>query len=135
MKNNILRFLVSVILGSLVKEFLHTNIGIPAPDYNKFIDLMAYVTSPFGSAFGVSITYYLLGDRLPTKSSFLKGIMLGALVLLVEGQLVRQPLMDLLLKNTFREVFLYQLQVCLSNLAMAVVVAFIIKPKYHDLRQ
>jgi hypothetical protein len=130
MRNDILRFLIAVILAGFVKEFLHTNIGMPATDYSKFIDIMAYITSPFGSALGVSITYYFLGDRLPTKSRFLKGITLGMLVLLIEGQLIRQPLMNFLLKDSGREIFLSQLQICLSNLAMAIIIALIIKPKY-----
>jgi hypothetical protein len=130
MKSNVLRFLIAVILASIIREFLHTTIGIPAPSYSKFINIMAYVTSPLGSALGIAITYYFFGDRLPTNSSFLKGIMLGMLVLLIDGQLIRQPLMNLLLSNTLREVFLVQLQLDLSTLAMTVTIALILKPKY-----
>lgn len=130
MRENIIRFLISIILAGIVDEFIHTHVGIPAPSYNTFIDTIAYVTKPL-EALGVAIIYYLLGDRLPTQSRFLKGIFLGLILLLAEGQLIRQPLMNLLFSsNTFKDILLRQSQVWLAHLAMTIIIALIIKPRY-----
>lgn len=130
MRENIIRFVIATILAGILDEFIHTHVGIPAPSYNTFIDTIAYITKPL-EAFGVAIIYYLLGDRLPTQSRFLKGVFLGLILLLAEGQLIRQPLMNLLFpSNAVKDILLRQSQVWLSHLAMTIIIALIIKPKY-----
>jgi len=129
MKSNAWRFIIAVLLAGFVGEFIHTHVGIGGAFYGTFIDVIAYLTKP-EEAIGVAILYYLMGDRLPTRSRLLKGILLALILLLVKGQLIRQPLMNWLLPNTLKEVFLYQLQVWLSNFAMAMIITWIIRPKY-----
>lgn len=129
MKNNVIRFWVAILLAGFVVEFIHTHVGIGGQLYGTFIDTIAYLTKP-EEALGVAIVYYLMGDRLPTKSNFLRGILLGLILLLIKGQLIRQLLMNFLLPNTLKEVFLLQIQVWLSNFAMAIIISLIIRPKY-----
>lgn len=132
MRENIIRFVIAIILAGILDEFIHTHVGIPAPSYNMFIDTMAYVTKPL-EALGVAIIYYLLGDRLPGQSQLLKGVVMGLLLLLAEGQLIRQPFMNLLFSsNTLKDILLRQSQVWLSHLTMTVIIALIIKPKYSS---
>ena len=126
-----MRFLIIVILAGIVAEFIHTNVGIPAPHYGEFIDSVAYLTKPL-QALGVAIIYYLVGDRLPTHSRFLKGIILGLLMLLAKGQLIREPLMNFLLPNTTTDILLQSSQVWLSNFAMAIIITLMITPKYNN---
>ena len=130
-KNNFIRFVIGVILAGIAAEFIHTHMGIPAPHYNRLIDTIAYLTKPL-EALGVAIIYYLIGDRLPTQSRFLSGIILGLLMLLAQGQLIREPFMNLLLPNTWWEVLLRQSQIWASNLAMAIIIALFITPKYGN---
>ncbi|EKD54747.1 MAG: hypothetical protein ACD_60C00048G0010 [uncultured bacterium] len=126
-----IRFLIGVVLAGVVAEFIHTNVGMPATHYNTFIDLVAYLTKPL-QALGAAIIYYLMGDRLPTQSRFLRGIILGLLILLVKGQLIREPLMNFLLPNTMTEVLLQSTQVWLSNFAMAIIITLMITPKNNS---
>jgi len=130
MISNTWRFIIAAILAGLVVEFIHTHVGVGGAFYGTFVDTIAYLTKS-EEALGVAVLYYLIADRLPAQSRFFKGIFLALILLLVKGQLIRQPLMNLLLPNTFTEVFLYQIQVWSSNFAMALIIAFIIKPK-HD---
>jgi len=119
---------LGILLASIVSEAVHTNIGIPAPSYGFYIDFIAYATKPL-EALGMAIIFYLLGDRLPTQSLFVKGVLLGCLILLVEGMLIRQPLMNLLFSdNTFSDVFLRQLQIWLHVFVMSIIIAYAISP-------
>ena len=129
MRFNILQFLVASILAGAVADFIHIHVGIGVPAYNNFIETMSYLTKP-EEAFGVAVIYYYMGDRLPTQSRFIKGIILGTVLLLSKGQLIRQLLMNLLLLNTLKESSLFQSQVWLSTFAMSIIIAFIIQPRY-----
>lgn len=126
-----IRFVVAVFLAGIIGDFIHIHVGIGGQVYSPFIMLMSYATKPL-EALGFGLIYYLLGDRLPTQSRILKGLMLGILILLSKGELIRQPFMNLLLPNTVAEVFLRQSQVWLSNLVMAIIIALLIKPKYSS---
>lgn len=123
------RFFIAIVLAGFSAEFIHTHLGIPAPSYSPFINFMAYLTKLL-EALGVAIIYYFIGDRLPTQSRLVKGIILGLILLLAKGMLIRQPFMNLLLPNKLEEVLLVQSQIWLSNLAMAIIIALLIKPKY-----
>lgn len=129
MKNNIIRFSIGIILAGIVAEFIHSNFAMHAPSYDAFIDLIAYVTKPL-QALGVAIVYYLLGDRLPTRSRFLKGILLGVIVLLVRDGFIRGLVMNLLLPNTWKDVFLLYSQIWLSTFAMTIIIVMFVEPKY-----
>lgn len=132
MQNNIIRVLVAVILAGIVADFIHIHVGIGVPTYNTFIQTISYLTKP-EEAIGVAIVYYLIGDRLPTQSRIIRGVILSLILLLVDGQLIRQLLMNLLLPNTWKEALLFQSQVWLSKVAMAIIITLIIKPKYDSL--
>ena len=134
MRFNILRFLVASILAGVVADFIHTHVGIGVPTYNSFIETMSYLTKS-EEALGVAIIYYFLGDRLPTHSRLIKGIILGVILLLSQGQLIRQLFMNLLLPNTLREALLFQSQVWLSKFAEAIIIALLIQSKYSFYKQ
>ncbi len=125
-----LRVVIGVILASIAAEAIHTHVGIPAVSYSRYINFMSYVTKPL-EAIGIAIIYYLLGDRLPTQSRLLKGLLLGCIILLAEGELIREPFMNLLFpSNTLWGVLLRQFEHWLALLAMTVILAYTIKPRY-----
>lgn len=130
MKTNTLRFIFAVILGGFLANFIHIHVG-GAPIYSTFIQSMSYLTK-WTEALGVAILYYLMGDRLPTQSRIIKGFLLGVMILLAEGQLVRQLFMNLLLPNTIREVFVIQSRVWLATFVMTFIITLLIKPKYDQ---
>lgn len=127
MKNKPLLVIFAIILAGFVSEFIHTHFGTGVPLYGTFIDTIAYLTKP-EEAVGVAIIYYLLGDRLPTHSRMIKGILLG--LLMVRGQLFRELFIDLLLPNTFKEAFLFELQAWAATFVTTIIIAWFIKPKY-----
>jgi hypothetical protein len=131
MRHNIIRFLIAVVLAGVVADFIHIHVGIGVPTYDAFIQTISYLTKP-EEAVGVAIFYYLMGDRLPTQSRIVKGIIISLILLLAEGQLIRQLLMNLLLPNTIKEALLFQSQVWLSKFAMVIIITLIIKPKYDS---
>jgi hypothetical protein len=112
-----------------VSEFIHTHFGTGVPMYGSYIDTIAYLTKPEDAA-GVAIIYYLLGDRLPTRSRVIKGISLGLILLMIRGQLFREFFIDLLLPNSFSEAFLFELQVWAATFATTIIIAWFITPKY-----
>lgn len=59
---------------------------------------IAAITS-IETGIGLVVLYALLRPALPFKSSFMRGIMLGVLLLAVMGRLLRQPLMNLVSGN------------------------------------
>lgn len=126
---SIRRFAIGVLLAGCVSEFIHTHIGLGAAQYSLWFDSVAYLTKPLESL-GMAIVYYYMADRLPGKSRFLHSMILGALVLLIKDGMIRQPLMNFLLPNTLRQVLLLTSQVWLANVAAAMIICFIIKPKY-----
>lgn len=126
---SIRRFAIGVILAGCVSEYIHTHIGLGAAHYSLWVNRIAYLTKPLESL-GMAIVYYYMADRLPGKSRFFHGLILGALVLLVKDGLIRQPLMNFLLPNTLREVLLLTSRVWLANVAAAMIICFIIRTKY-----
>lgn len=126
---SVIRFAIGVLLAGCVSEFIHTHVGLGVIHYSLWFDSIAYLTKPLESL-GVAIVYYYMADRLPGKSRFFHGLILGALMLLVKDGLIRQPLMNFLLPNKLGEVLLLTSQVWLDNVAVAMIICFIIKPKY-----
>ena len=59
---------------------------------------IAAVTS-IETGIGLVVLYALLRPALPSKSSFVRGIILGILLLAVMGRLLRQPFMNLVSGN------------------------------------
>lgn len=123
-----IRIILGIILAAILAEAVHTHVGIPAPSYSPFINFMSYVTKPL-EAIGIAIIYYLLGDRLPTQSRLFKGFLLACIILLAEGQLIRQPFMNLLFpSNTLGGILLRQLEKWLEVIVMCIIIAYTIKP-------
>jgi hypothetical protein len=124
---DLLRSIIAIVLAGLVADFIHTHVGIGVPTYNAFIQTISYLTKP-EEALGIAIIYYLLGDHLPTHSRIIKALLLSAITLLSQGELIRQLLMNLLLPNTWQEALRFQSHVWLANLTMTLIIVFSIKP-------
>lgn len=137
-----LRFFLAILIASLASLSIHIffldwigsviaskmqGIVIAHPPYSQFINFMAYATI-FIPVSAVSFVYYIGGDKIPCDNRFLKGIILGIFILLIKGALIREPLMNLLVGNPITVVLMQQSQVWISNLSMAVIIAFIINP-------
>jgi len=129
MQNRWWKIILAIFLAGIVADYLHIHSGIDVPSYLTLIEIWSYLTKPLEAA-GVALIYYLLGDRLPTRSRLIKGLFLTLIVLLTEGQLIRQLFMNLLLPNTLREALAFQRQVWLSHLAMCLIITLLIIPKY-----
>lgn len=52
------------------------------------------------------IIYILIRKVIPSKSSVIKGLILGMLLLMINGSLIRQPLMDYLIGNPLKIVLI-----------------------------
>lgn len=63
--------------------------------YPRWIVAVAFTTG-LVPTFGKVLMYLLIRDRLPGRDAWQKGLLFGALLLLIHNDTLRQPLMDLL---------------------------------------
>ena len=109
------------------------NIHILHPDQYGFkVTFFAYLTLLIPAS-GIAFLYYFTGKDLPFNSRIVKGILLGIFLLLVKGDLIRQPIMDYLVGNPIIVVFLQHAQVWVYNLAITIVIALIVPFKNKSL--
>jgi uncharacterized membrane protein YkvI len=74
---------------------------------------------------GLVILYALVREALPGKSSLVRGILLGVLLLAIMGRLIRQPLMDLIIGNPVSVVAVQDGISWVVWLAMCIVLALV----------
>jgi hypothetical protein len=91
--------------------------------YPTYINIFAYITVIF-PGLGLATIYYFLRPYFTTQSRFLRGVILGTLILLLEGELIRQPIMNILVGNPISVALLQQSQVWLTHY-MAILVVFL----------
>ncbi len=115
-------FLLKLITPIVNKEMV--GVQIAHPPYSVFINIAAYLTVILSAA-GMAIVYYFLAPHFPFNSRVLRGLCLAALVLLVKGELIRVPIMNILVGNPIKIALLQQSQIWISNIAMALMIAFV----------
>lgn len=111
------------VISPIIAERMQ-GIVIKKPPYDMVITTIAYVTFVLPTI-GTVLVYYFIQNFLPGKSRILKGILFGILILLVKGELFRQPIMNYMVGNPITITLIQQSQVCLSNLIMCVTVALL----------
>ena len=133
------RILVASAVASIIALTLHilvqqwsqpiisaTMVGVEVarPPYGGLITGVAYVTA-IVPAIVAAILFYYGGHLLPARSRVGKGLWLGVLVLLLKGDLVRQPIMNLLIGNPPSVVVLTDLHAIAANLALGLVIGLL----------
>jgi hypothetical protein len=124
-------YVLAVLLAGVIADTIHIYYGHIVGGitiYSSYIDLWSYATKPL-EALGVLIVYYFLGDRLYSKSRFLRGVQLAMLICLVKDGLLREPLMNTILGNPLLESIYRESQVWFSVLGMSLVISFMVTPK------
>lgn len=94
--------------------------------YDALITTVAGVTAIL-PVVGVLILFLLIKPRLPIRNPVVQGILLAALLLLMEGELIRQPLMNWLVGNPPFVVLLELLKVWIPRFAMCILLAGIVR--------
>jgi hypothetical protein len=74
--------------------------GLHQGSYSPFIIIAAYGTA-FITVGLIVFLYYHTQHLLPIKSNFLKALIVACILLELKGNLIRQPLMDLLVNYSF----------------------------------
>ncbi len=100
-------------------------ISIPQPPYSAIINLFAFITALLPVS-GLAFLYYWIGDYIPAQSRLGKGLLLGFSFLFLKGDLIRQPLMNLLVGNPWEVVLLQLAEVWIPDLTIAIIIALII---------
>lgn len=132
-KTTPLHFIVAVVISGIVGDSIHICYGhlvAGVTIYKPFINIMSYTTKPL-EAFGIAITYYLLGDRLYSNSRLIKAIILTLIACLIKDGFIRQPFMNILLGNPVLDSLFRESQTWLSTLGMSLVLTFMITPHNH----
>ncbi len=142
-KKVIVRLGIAVIVASIATLTLHiyllqvitpiiNKIGpaltLQKPPYPLSTNLAAYITM-LVPILVIAIIYRMLGHHLPGNNVFIKGIVLGCLLLLIKGELLRQPLMNVLVGNPVWLALLQQSHVWLSNLVLGLIVVLTVPLK------
>ncbi len=67
-----------------------------------------YIAAFTSMEIGISLVviYTLVRKSTPVKSSITKGFILGILLLMIQGSLIRQPLMDFIISNPLKVVLI-----------------------------
>lgn len=84
---------VKPILDAMMKD------TIPPPAYSPFIITAAYATAFIKGALVVFL-YYQTQHLIPVKSKFLKSLLVACILLEINDNLIRQPLMNILVNHT-----------------------------------
>jgi hypothetical protein len=99
-------------------------IEVLRPPYGAFVTGVAYVTAVV-PAIVAAILFYYGAHLLPARSRLGKGLWLGVLILLLKGDLVRQPVMNFLIGNPPSVVVLNDLHGIAANLALGLAIGLL----------
>ena len=115
-------------LQPLINQGLaHAHI-INSKDYGPLIVSMAYVTLLIPVT-AIAFIYYFAGHLLPVKTRLMKGVLLGIILLLVKSDLIRQPIMNVMVGVPAWVSILQHIQIWVYCLAVTIIVALIIPCK------
>lgn len=125
----VLGFFIHVALGSTVQAVVAENmkgVAILKPPYGPLITSIAGLTALIPALFSL-VLYMVIRKQIPGKAPLIKGLFFGALILLLKGQLIRQPLMNYLVGNPLWVVVLQQSEIWLANFIPCILAAIIIE--------
>jgi hypothetical protein len=100
------------------------------PPYPFNVLVSAYATAILPVA-GLLIIYNLISSSLKFDSRILKGLVFGGLVLLSEGKLIREPVMNAVVGNPWEVVLLDQIQSWLPTLVICLLIALMMPVKNY----
>ena len=115
--------------------------GILSPDPSHYPPIIMYAA--YGTAFMITgslvFFYYHLQHLVPGKSNFTKILLVTAIIFMLKGgDLIRQPIMDIILNytigfsNPILFVVLNHVDKWLANLLLAICLVFLCPRKYRE---
>lgn len=110
--------------GAYVAQHAEGTTILKAP-YPTWILIASYSTFIF-QALTMAIVYFFIGRYLPAKTAIGRGIQMGLVILLLKGELIRQPLMNVLVGNTVLIAVVQQSQAWIATLAATIVIAIFV---------
>jgi hypothetical protein len=134
------RYSLPIIVSSVVGLFVHVYLTslinpivsqemrshvIDTPPYGMLVNSLSFITALM-PAIGVVLLYEFTSYRLPGKTRLLRGFVMGLLLLLVKGELLRAPIMNVMVGNPFWISALQQSEVWISNFSLAIVLSFLL---------
>ena len=124
-------FVTHAVLVDMIQPLIMESLrgaGTIRPPYPPMVALSAAATAliPVGV---LAAMYFWLGHHIPARSRTGRGLWLGVIILLLKGELVRQPVMDLIVGNPLMVVALQNGQAVLANMAAALAIALIMPTK------
>ncbi|KLU14381.1 MULTISPECIES: hypothetical protein [Xenorhabdus] len=93
-------FIVHVINVELLMPYIRSEVNNVSVLPSWDVRYLAAFTS-IETGFGITILYIFIKRGMPTSNSFTRGIIMWLLELAIMGRLVRQPLMDFAIGNSF----------------------------------
>jgi hypothetical protein len=93
--------------------------------YPNWIVAVASLTTLI-PAFGKVFAYILVQDKLPGRNKAIKGFIFGVLLLFVGDNLLRMPIMGIVIGNPFDVVFVQSLEKWIIYPAMGIFIALLV---------
>jgi len=133
------RLLVAAIVAAIVALSLHIflqqwtqpiiahlmiGVEVARPPYGPLITTAAYVTAVV-PALVAAVLFYYGAHLLPSRSRIAKGLLLGGLIILIKGDLIRQPIMNFLIGNPLPVVALTDLHAVAANLGLGLAIGLL----------
>jgi hypothetical protein len=109
----------------IINEALN-KVTIIKPPYPFYINAIAYITT-FIPALATTLLYIAIFPIIKSRTYISRSFILGTFVLMIKGELMRQPLMNILVGNPYSIALFQQSQVWITNYIMAFIIVFIIK--------
>lgn len=88
------------------------------------VNLFAFVTAILPVT-AMAIIYFFINPYLLTQSRIVKGLLFGLLMLVAQGRLIREPLMNWLIGNSFHTTVLLQISSCIPQLIICILIAIV----------
>ena len=124
----LLGFLLHVTLGRLIQPIVSRamqGVAIKQPPYGTAITALAAATSLLPAAV-LALVFYALGSYIPARSRLIKGLLFGAVILAIKGQLFREPIMAIAIGNPVWIALLQQTEKWAANLGMCLTIALLV---------
>jgi hypothetical protein len=138
MRKHYIYALIAVIAASAAAFFMHVYLDgaltskiettmrqnpVVMPPYPFYITAIAFITSFIPTA-AVMIIFSVLYERIPGRGPLSKSFLFWILLLAVKGDLIRFPLMNVLVGNPVWLALLVQVDAWISNLVLCLLLGF-----------